>query len=110
MAVKLAVGLGTRSAHGGAFGAVQDSELDSGVVGNVCHKSVEGIDLAHEMAFAEPAYCGIAGHGSDGGEGKGDEGGLGAEPRRGGGGLASGVASSNHDYIHVSRHAEKIIY
>ena len=62
VAVEFAVGLAAGAVDGGAFAAVEESELDSGLVGDATHEAVEGVDLAHQMAFAEAADGRIAGH------------------------------------------------
>ena len=64
-AVELAVGLGARAAHRRALAAVEDAELDAGGVGGAAHQPVERVDLAHQMALAEPADGRIAGHLAD---------------------------------------------
>ncbi len=66
--VEFAVGLRPRAAHGRAFGPVQYAKLDAGLVRDASHEFVEGVDFAHEMAFAEPADGGIAGHCADRGK------------------------------------------
>ena len=53
--VELAVGLGTRTAHRRAFAAVEDAKLDAPEIRHPTHQAVQGIDLAHEVAFAEAA-------------------------------------------------------
>ena len=65
-AVELAVGLGARPLHGRALGAVEQAELDAGRVGHPPHQPVQRIDLAHQMALAEPADGRVAGHLADG--------------------------------------------
>ena len=67
-AVELAVGLGARALHGRALGAVEQPELDAGRVGHPAHQAVERIDLAHQVALAEPADGRVAGHLADGRE------------------------------------------
>ncbi len=74
-------------------------ELDAGGVGDAAHEAVERIDLAHQMALAEPADGRVAGHLADGREGVGDEGRSGAHARGRGGRLAPGVAAAHHDHI-----------
>src|SRR5262249_26557332 len=96
---ELAVCLGARPAYRWALGAVQDPELDAGLVRHLTHEAVEGVDFAHEMALAEPADRGIARHGSDGGEGERHEGGFGAEAREGRGRLAARMAAADNDHI-----------
>jgi hypothetical protein len=63
--IELSVGLGPWATHRRAFAAVEEAELDSGLVGNAAHDTVEGIDLTHEMALAKAADGRIAGHGTD---------------------------------------------
>ena len=67
-AIELAVGLGARALHRRALGAVEQAELDAGGVGDPAHHAVERIDLAHQVALAEPADRRVAGHLADGGE------------------------------------------
>ena len=67
-AVELAVGLGARALHRRALGAVEQAELDAGRIGDPAHQAVQRIDLAHQMALAEPADGRVAGHLADGGE------------------------------------------
>ena len=59
-AIELAVGLGARALHRRALAAVEDAELDAGGVGGAAHQPVERVDLAHQMALAEPADRRIA--------------------------------------------------
>ena len=84
--------------------AVQHPELDAGGVGDPAHEAVEGVDLADEMAFAEAANGGIAGHFADRGEAVGDQRGLRAHARRGRGGLAAGMAAADDDDIEALTH------
>ena len=66
LAIELAVGLGARPAHGRALAAVEQAELDAGRIRDPAHQAVQRIDLAHQMALADPADRGIAGHLADG--------------------------------------------
>ena len=66
--IELAVGLGARAAHRRALAAVEHAKLDAAGIGDAAHQAVERIDLAHQMALAEPADGRIAGHGADGRE------------------------------------------
>src|SRR6516165_12712574 len=61
-AIELAVSLGAWSAHRCALAAIEDAELDPGAVDRPPHNAVQRIDLAHQMALAEPANRGIARH------------------------------------------------
>src|SRR5215831_14811222 len=65
LAIDLAVGLRARPAHRRAFAAVEDAELDPRPIDRPAHDAVEGIDLAHEMALAEPADRRVARHLAD---------------------------------------------
>ena len=71
--IKLAVGLGARPAHRWPFAAIEKAELNARRVRHSAHQAIERIDLAHQVAFAEPADGGIAGHGADGGKTMSDE-------------------------------------
>ncbi len=102
--IELAVGLGPGSAHGGAFAAIEDAELDAAGVGDPAHEAVEGVDLAHQMALAQPPNGGVAGHGADGREAMGDECRPRAHARRGRGGLTAGVAATDHDDVEGRAH------
>ena len=93
------VGLGAGALDGRALGAVQEPELDAGGVGDAAHEAVEGIDLAHQVALAEPADGRIAGHFADGCEGVGDQGRPGPHTRGGSRRLAPGVAAAHYDHI-----------
>ena len=97
--VELAVGLGAGALHRRAFAPVQHAELDAGGVGHPAHQAVEGVDLADEMALAEPANGRIAGHFADRGEAVGDQRRARAKPRRGGSGLAAGMAAADDDHV-----------
>ena len=102
--IKLAVGLGARAAHCGPLAAIEDPELDATGIGDAAHEAVERIDLAHQVALAEPADGRIAGHGADGGEAMGDQG----RARAHAGGcsrrLTAGVAASDNDHVEAGVH------
>ena len=97
--IELAVGLGARALHGRPLGAVEQAELDAGGVRHAPHQAVERIDLAHEMALAEPADGRVAGHLADGGEAVRDQ--RRARAHAGGrrGGLAAGMAAADHNDV-----------
>ncbi len=97
--VELAVGLGTRALHGRPPRAVEQAELDAGGVGYATHEPVEGVDLADQMALAEPADGGVAGHFADRRGRMGDESRCRAHARGGSGRLAAGVASTDDNDI-----------
>src|SRR5581483_8626391 len=97
--VKLAVGLRAWALDRRPLAPVEDAELDARLVRNAAHEPVECIDLAHEVALAEPADGRVAGHLADGGEAMGDEGGARAHAGGRGRGLATGVAAADDDDI-----------
>ena len=102
--VELAIRLRARAAHRRALAAVEDAELDAACVRHAAHEAVKRVDLADEMAFAETADRGIAGHGADGREPVGDERRARAHARGGGRGLAAGMAATDDDHIEASVH------
>jgi hypothetical protein len=59
------IGLGARPADGRPLAGVQGSELNPGAVDGPRHDPVEGVDLAHQMALAQPADGRVAGHLAD---------------------------------------------
>ncbi len=102
--VEFSVGLRPWAAHGGAFRAVQNAKLNACFVRDAAHEPVEGVDFAHEMALAEAADGGIAGHCADHREGERDESGPCAHPRGRRRRLAAGMAAAHHDHVKSARH------
>ena len=102
--VELAVGLRARPAHGRALAAVEHPELDAAAVGHAPHQAIERVDLAHQMALAEPADRGIAGHRADGREAVRDQRRSRAHARGRRRRLAAGVAAADHDDVEVLVH------
>ena len=51
--------------HGRALGSIEQPELDAGCVGDPAHQAVERVDLADQMALAEPADGRVARHLAD---------------------------------------------
>jgi hypothetical protein len=99
LAIKLAVGLGARPLHRRTFAPVQHAELDAGGVSDLAHEAVQGVDLADQMALAEPANGRIAGHLADGGEAVGDQGRACADAGRSRSSLAAGMAAADDDNV-----------
>ena len=56
------VALGARAPHGGAFTAVQHTELNGGTVSNLCHMSAQCINLPYNLSFGYTADSRIAAH------------------------------------------------
>ena len=106
--VELAVRLGARTPHRRALAAIQHPELDAALVGDPAHQAVQRIDLADQMALAEPADRRIAGHRADGRKPVGDQRGLRAHARSRSRGLTAGVAAADHD--DVERIHDEMLY
>lgn len=79
--------------------AVQHSELDATGIGDPPHQAVQGIDLANQMALAETADRGVAGHGADGREAVRHQGRLCPHPRSRARGFAAGMAAADDDDV-----------
>ena len=77
--------------------------MNPGFVGDAAHQPVEGIDLADEVTFAEPADRRIAGHCADAGKGMGDERGARAQARSGSRSLTAGMPPAHNDDIKLVR-------
>ncbi len=97
--IELPVGLGPRATHSGTLPAVQDTKLDAAGITDPAHQTIEGIDFADQMALAETADRGIAGHRTDGREAMSDQRGSRTHSGRRGSGFTAGVAAANHDDI-----------
>ena len=97
--IELAVGLGARPADRRTLAAVQHPKLDAAGIGDPAHQAVQRIDLADQMALAETADRGIAGHRADGRKAMGHQRGLRAHPRSRARGLAAGMAAADDDDV-----------
>ena len=56
---------GARAAHGGTLGGIEHAELDAGLVDDRAHDAIERVDLAYQMALAQPADGRVARHRAD---------------------------------------------
>ncbi len=97
--IKLPVRLGPRSADGRTLAAVQHPKLDPAGIGHATHQTIQGIDLANQMALAQTTDGRVAGHRADGRETMGHQGSLRAHPRSRARGLAAGVAATDNDDV-----------
>ncbi len=93
------VGLGPRPARRRALAGREHAELDAGGVDRAPHEPVERVDLADELAPAEPTDRRVAGHGADRPGALRQEKGAGPEPRRRGGRLGPRMATPDNDNI-----------
>ncbi len=94
--VALLVLLRARAAHGRAAAAVEQPELDPAGVGDAAHRAAQGVDLADQVALAEPADGRVARHAGHRVRSQGDQRRAAAHPGGGQGGLAAGVAGPDH--------------
>ena len=106
-AIELAVRLGARPAHRRALAAVEHPKLDAGGIRDPAHHAVQRIDLAHQMALADPADRGIAGHLADGLELVRQQQRARAKPRGRGRRLAARMPSTDDDDVKRSHSAPK---
>src|SRR4051812_10338633 len=97
--IDFTVGLCSRSPHRWPLAAVEQKELYPSAIGDPAHQSVESVDLAYEMAFAESSDGRVARHAADGRDRVGDEGGCGAQPRSSSSGLGAGVPAADDDDV-----------
>ena len=73
VAVERPVRLAARPANCRSLAPVQHAELDSRRIGNTRHHAVKRINFAYQMALAQTANRGIAGHFANGRELVSDE-------------------------------------
>ncbi len=92
----------------GPFRRFEDPKLDAGGVGDAAHEAVEGIDLADQMAFAETADGGIAGHRANSREPMRDQGRARAHARCRRGCFTAGVAAADHNDIEGRKHLARV--
>ncbi len=91
------VGLRAACSDGGTLACVEEAELDPGLVDRHAHLAAECVDLAHQVALADTADSGIAGHLADVVEVQGEHERARAHPRGGESGFDTGMAGANHD-------------
>ena len=64
ISVPLTVKLGAGTPDGGALAAVQDREVDPGVVPGPAAQTVQGVHLPHQLALAHSPQGRVTGQGS----------------------------------------------
>ncbi len=105
-AIQGTVGLRAGAADRGALAAVQELEMDPRPIGRAGHQAVQRVDLPHQVAFADAADGGVAGHLPDRGAAVGEQEGARAEAGGGGGGLRAGVAAADDDDVVGEGHGD----
>ena len=106
--VALAVGLDARAADRGALAGVEHAIVDRGVVRGARDQAVIGVDLADQMALAEPAHRRIARHRADLAAAEADQSDRRAQPRRRGRSLGPGMAAADHDDVEILRSRRRL--
>lgn len=56
----------SRAPDGGSFAAVENPELDTGLVGDAAAEAIKGVDLSEHGSLADTAKRRVAGAGADG--------------------------------------------
>jgi hypothetical protein len=99
--VEHAVGLGAGGAHRRALAGVEDTEMDAGAVGRMRHQAAERVDLLDQMALADAADGGIAGHLAQGLDVLGQQQGAASHARSRQRRLGAGMAAADDDDVKV---------
>ena len=97
--VQQAIGLGAGGADGGTFRGVEDAELDAGFIRCCRHGSTQGIDLAHQVTFADATDRRVATHCPQRIEVVGQQQRVCPRPGCGERGLGAGVTAADDDDI-----------
>ena len=103
-AIELPIGLSPGAANRWPFATVEHAKLDPARIGHPAHDTVERIDLADEMAFAEAADSGIAGQRADLVETLREQGCTCAHSGGGSRSFAAGMTAADHDDIERGGH------
>ena len=93
------VGLGAAGAHGRTLARVEEAELDAGFVDRDTHLAAQRVDFAHQMALADTADGGIAGHLADVVEIEREHQSARTHPGSGKRCFDAGVAGADHDHV-----------
>ena len=107
-AIEPAIGLCPRPANGRSLRAIEQAKLNAGAIGDTAHQTIQGVDLTHQMTFAQSADGRIAGHLSDRRECMREQGGAGAKPRCRRSRLHAGMPATHHDHIERGFHGASI--
>ena len=107
-AIEQTVRLSPRATHGWSLAPVEQLEMDPGGVRGSAHDAVQCVDLAHQMALADPANRGIARHFPDGVQSVRQQQGARTHTGGGGGGFTPRVSAANHDHIIAIVHRDLV--
>ena len=102
------VALRARPLHSGAFRAVEQAKLNARSIGNMGHNTVHRVNLAHKMAFAQPANGRVTGHFAYGFQLMRHKQGLSAHARRGRRSFATRMPTANNYDIPVLGHRDLV--
>ena len=97
--ITTAIGLHARPLHRCTLAAVEHTIVDRGRICGPPDQAIERVDLAHDMALAQPADGRIARHRADVAAIMADEQGGGTAPCGGGGGFGAGMAAADDDHV-----------
>ena len=100
--IETPIGLSARALYGGTLAAIEDAELNPRPIRRPRHQTIEGVNLANEVALAEPANCRVARHFADRGETLCDQRRRGAATGRGGSRLRPGMPTADDDDVKLS--------
>lgn len=93
------VALCARAPDGGAFTAVEHTELDGGFIGDEAHETTERINFPYDLSFGDASHGGIAAHLCNLVHVHGDEECFGAKACGGGGGFTAGMSGAYDDDV-----------
>ena len=89
--------------HGRTFSPIEQAELDSRRVNHASHRAAEGVHLANDLPFGDPANGRIAAHLGHRVQIAGEEGHACPHPRRGQSGFGAGMPGPDHHDVELIR-------
>ena len=102
-AVQHPVGLGPGGSNGRTFARVQHPKLNTRAVRSLRHGATKGIDLAHQMTFADAPNGRITGHLAQGIHRVGQQQSGATHARGGQSGFDAGVTATDHNQVKLCR-------
>ena len=97
--IQLPVSLGSRRPHRRAFTRIQGAKLNARPVSRDGHCAPQGVNLPHEVTFADPANSGITGHLTERLQILGKQERARAHTRRRQAGFGASVTAANHNNV-----------